>query len=174
MKIMGRVAWLILLVVVSVCVVFCVLCCLQTIQCSRVSPYYLIFWKMKLMSYVFWRVSSSIKLQPEKITTGKKRYSRLAIGWNKSQITVCHLKRQTPTITGKNYDRKKRYSRLAVGWNTCQNMNTNYDRKKLWPKKKGTVVLLTPFATHVTFYDAMIWWRHCATHGERGGKAAGG
>ncbi len=29
MKIMGRVAWLILLVVVSVCVVFCVLCCLQ-------------------------------------------------------------------------------------------------------------------------------------------------
>jgi hypothetical protein len=29
MKIMGRVAQLILLVVVSVCVVFCVLCCLQ-------------------------------------------------------------------------------------------------------------------------------------------------
>ncbi len=29
MKIMGRVAWLILLVVVSVCVVFCVLCFLQ-------------------------------------------------------------------------------------------------------------------------------------------------
>jgi hypothetical protein len=26
---MGRLAWLILLVVVSVCVVFCVLCCLQ-------------------------------------------------------------------------------------------------------------------------------------------------
>jgi hypothetical protein len=24
------------------------------------------------MSYVFWRVSSSIRLQPEKITTGKK------------------------------------------------------------------------------------------------------
>ncbi len=29
MKIMGRVAWLILSVVVSVCVVFCILCCLQ-------------------------------------------------------------------------------------------------------------------------------------------------
>ncbi len=29
MKIMGRVAWLILLVVVSVCVVLCVVCCLQ-------------------------------------------------------------------------------------------------------------------------------------------------
>ncbi len=29
MEIMGRVAWLIFVVVVSVCVVFCVLCCLQ-------------------------------------------------------------------------------------------------------------------------------------------------
>ncbi len=29
MKIMGKVAWLILVVVVSVCNVFCVLCCLQ-------------------------------------------------------------------------------------------------------------------------------------------------
>jgi hypothetical protein len=80
------------------------------------------------MSYVIWRDSLSIKLQPKKITTGK-RYSRLAVGWNKSQITICCLKRQTPTITGKNYDRKKRYSCLAVGWNTCQNMNTNYDQK---------------------------------------------
>ncbi len=62
---------------------------------------------MKIMSYVFWQVSSSIKLQPEKIMTGK-RYSRLAVGWNKSQITVCCLKRQTPTITGKNYDPKKK------------------------------------------------------------------
>ena len=64
--------------------------------------------KMKIMSYVFRRVSSLIKLQPEKITTTKKRYSRLAVGWNKSQITVCRLKRQTPTITGKNYDLKKK------------------------------------------------------------------
>jgi hypothetical protein len=29
MKIMGKVAWLILVVAVSVCVVFCVLCCFQ-------------------------------------------------------------------------------------------------------------------------------------------------
>jgi hypothetical protein len=29
MKVMGRVAWLIFVVVVSVCDVFCVLCCLQ-------------------------------------------------------------------------------------------------------------------------------------------------
>ncbi len=37
------------------------------------------------------------KLQPEKIMTRKKkRYSRLADGWNKSQITVCPVKIQTP------------------------------------------------------------------------------
>ncbi len=29
----------------------------------------------------------------------KKRYSRLAVGWNKTQITVCHVKLQTPPIT---------------------------------------------------------------------------
>jgi hypothetical protein len=63
---------------------------------------------MKIISYVFWWVSLSIKLQPEKITTEKKRYSRLAVGWNKSQITVCRVKIQTPTVTGKNYDRKKK------------------------------------------------------------------
>ena len=59
---MGRVAWLILLVVVSVCVVFCVLCCLQN-NPVFLSVTYLIFQKMKIMSYVFWRVSS---LRPEK------------------------------------------------------------------------------------------------------------
>ena len=59
---MGRVARLILLVVVSVCVVFCVLCCLQN-NLVFLSVTYLIFHKMKIMSYVFWRVSS---LRPEK------------------------------------------------------------------------------------------------------------
>ena len=37
------------------------------------SPYF-IFWKMKIMSYVFRQVSSLMKLWPEKITTGKKKY----------------------------------------------------------------------------------------------------
>jgi hypothetical protein len=62
------VARLILLVVVSVCVVFCVLC--------FVLP------KKKIQCFV------------HQITTGKKynqkkRYSRLAVGWNKSQNTCC-------------------------------------------------------------------------------------
>ncbi len=70
----------------------------------------------RLAGYVFWRVQ---------ITTGKnydwkKRFSRLADSWNKSQITVCRVKIQTPINTKleKNYDRKKRYSRLVVGWST--------------------------------------------------------
>ncbi len=42
----------------------------------------------------------------------KKRYSRLDIGCNKSQITVCHVKIRTPTMTRKNYDQKKKYSHL--------------------------------------------------------------
>ena len=54
---MGRVARLILLVVVSVCVVFCVLCCLQN-NPVFLSVTYLIISKMKIMSYVFWRVPS--------------------------------------------------------------------------------------------------------------------
>ncbi len=70
MKIMGRVAWLIFVVVVSVCVVFCICAASKTIQCSWVSPY-VIFWKMKIMSYVFWQISLSIKLWQEKITTEK-------------------------------------------------------------------------------------------------------
>ncbi len=119
---------------VSCC--FCVCCVL----CFVLPPNNPVFSSVTILSYIlknenyglcFWWVSLLIKLQPEQITTGKKGYSCLAVGWNKSQITICCLKRQTPTITKKNYNRKKRYSHLAVGWNICQNTNTNYDRKKL-------------------------------------------
>ncbi len=44
-------------------------------ECSQMSPYF-IFWKMKIMSYVFRKVSSLMKLWPEKITTGKIRYAK--------------------------------------------------------------------------------------------------
>ncbi len=64
----GSSCWLSCLCVL--CFVFCAAS--KTIRCSPVSLYYLIFQKMKIMSYVFRQVSSSIKLQPEKITTGKK------------------------------------------------------------------------------------------------------
>ena len=65
----GSSLWLLCLCVL--CFVFCAAS--KTIQWSWVSPYF-IFWKMKIMSYVFRQISSSIKLRPEKITTGKKRY----------------------------------------------------------------------------------------------------
>ncbi len=62
---MGRVTRLILLVVVSVCVVFCVLCCLQN-NPLFLKVTYLIFQKMKIMSYVFRRVSS-LRLEEKKV-----------------------------------------------------------------------------------------------------------
>ena len=60
---MGRVARFILLVVVSVCVVFFVLCCLQNNPVFLSVTILSHISKMKIMSYVFWQVSS---LQPEK------------------------------------------------------------------------------------------------------------
>ncbi len=108
MKIMGRLAWLILLVVVSVCVVFCVLCWLQN------NP---VFSSVTITSHISKNENYELcisagffvdQITTGKITTGKKRYSRLAISWNKSQITVCRVKIQTPTITRKKYDRKKK------------------------------------------------------------------
>ncbi len=63
----GSSCWLLCLCVL--CFVFCAAS--KTIRCSQVSPN-LIFWKMKIMSYVFWRVSLSIKLRPEQVMTGKK------------------------------------------------------------------------------------------------------
>ncbi len=169
----GRVARLILLVVVSVCVVFCVLCCLQNNPVfSSVCPSpYLIFWNMKIMSYVFGRFLCRSNYDRKKLRP-KKRYSRLANGWNKSQI-INHLlcqnrntnydwKKLRPKkkvqssgqlcflagsfvnqiTTGKNYDWKKRYSCLVDGWNKSQitvchvkiwrpiTTGKNYDRKK--------------------------------------------
>ena len=111
---MGRVARLILLVVVSVYVVFCVLCCLQN------NP---VFSSVTILSHISKNENYELCILAgffvDQITTGKnydqkKRYSRLAVGWNKSQITFCRVKIQTPTITRKNYDQKKSYSRVAV------------------------------------------------------------
>jgi hypothetical protein len=89
----GRVAQLILLVVMSVCVVFCVLCCLQN------NPVFL----RVTISHILINENHELCFLAgsfvDQIMTGIKRYSRLAIGWNKSQITVCHVKIQTPPIT---------------------------------------------------------------------------
>jgi hypothetical protein len=88
------VAWLILLVVVSVCVVFCVLCCLQN------NPVFLsvtISHILQNENYELCFLAGSY-LRPSNYDQ-KKRYSCLAVGWNKSQITLCHVKIRTPPIT---------------------------------------------------------------------------
>ncbi len=59
----GSSCWLLCLRVL--CFVFCAAS--KTIRSSRVSPY-LIFWKMKNMRYVFWRVPTFV----DQIMTGKK------------------------------------------------------------------------------------------------------
>jgi hypothetical protein len=62
----GRVAWLILLVVVSVCVVFCVLCCLQNNPLSSSVTISHIF---KNENYELCFLAGSFI---DQITTGKK------------------------------------------------------------------------------------------------------
>jgi hypothetical protein len=92
----------------------------------------------------------------DQITTGKnydrkKRYSHLAVVWNKSQITVCRVKIQTPTITGKNYDRKKKVQSSGRQLEYVSKYKHQMVRpEKITTGKKGTVILLKPFATHVT------------------------
>ncbi len=108
---MGRVARLILLVVVSVCVVFCVLCFLQN------NPVFSSVTISHILINENYELCFSAGFFVDQITTGKncnhtqKRYSRLAVGCNKSQITICRFKIRTPTSP-----------------------------EKLRPEKKGTVV----------------------------------
>jgi hypothetical protein len=150
---MGRVARLILLVVVSVYVVFCVLCFLQNnLVFSSVTISHI----LKNENYEICFLAGFFV---DQIKTGKnyghkkKRYSRLAVGWNKSPIIVCRVKIQTPTITGKITTRKKRYSRLAIGWNKsqitvcCVKIRTPTTTRKTTTVKKK----VRSFATHVTF-----------------------
>ncbi len=103
----GSSCWLLCLCVL--CFVFCAASKNNPVFLSVCPSPYLIFWKMKIMSYVFWRVPSLINLQPEKTIQPEKRYSHLAVGWNKSQITQSLF---------------------------CWNTNTNYDWKKIRPEKK--------------------------------------
>jgi hypothetical protein len=59
---------------------------------------------MFLAGFFVDQITTGKSLQPQ-----KKRYSRLAVGWNKSQITVCCVNIRTPTIiTGKITTQKKK------------------------------------------------------------------
>ncbi len=141
---------------VGCCVcVCCVLCFLlppkqsSVLECHHISY----FEKWKLWALFFggclcWSNYDQKKLRPE------KRYSRLAVGWNKSQITIFRAKIWTPTITGKNFDRKKKYSCLAVSLNKSQ---ITICRVKIWTptmtvKNYVREKKVQSFATHATFY----------------------
>ncbi len=89
----GRVAWLILLVVVSVCVVFCVLCCLQN------NPVFLsvtISHILKNDNYGLCFLAGSFV---DQITYDQKKgiVVWLLVGIN--LITICRVKIRTPPIT---------------------------------------------------------------------------
>ncbi len=85
MKIMGRVAWLIFVVVVSVSVMLCVLCCLQN------NPVFLsvtIFHILKNENYELWFLANFFVNQ---ITTGKNydRKKRYCVSFLTS-VLICH------------------------------------------------------------------------------------
>ncbi len=109
--------------------------------------------KMKIMSYVFWRVPLLIKLQPEKQVQSSGRwleclgFHQLGLFWRVPQS---------------NYDQKKKvqsYGHRLQRWIVLAGSSqcffggflhqiTNYNRKE----KVQLSGLLSPFATHVTFY----------------------
>ncbi len=107
MKITGRVAWLILLVVVSVYVVFCVLCCRQN------NPMFLSVTISHMLKNENYELCFLARFFANQTTTGKN-YNRK----KKVQSSGRWLEQISD-------------NRLL-----CQNTNTNYHRKKLRPEKK--------------------------------------
>ncbi len=86
---MGRVAWLILLVVVSVCVVFFVLCCLQN------NP---VFSSVSILSHVSKNENYELCiLAGFFVTTGKKSSSRLSGGCT---IVITTGKKSSSRLSG--------------------------------------------------------------------------
>ncbi len=77
------------------------------------------------------------QLSLEEITTEKKG----AVIWP-SQITICHVKIQTPTITGKNYYRENRVQ--SSGHLRYPSVMSKYKHQlsleKITTGKKGTVI----------------------------------
>ncbi len=72
MKIMGRVAWLIFVVVVSVCVVFCVLCCLQNNPVFLSVTIFHILKKIKLWAMFFGKFIHRSNYDQKKLRQEKK------------------------------------------------------------------------------------------------------
>ncbi len=135
----GSSCWLLFLCVL--CFVFCAASKQSSVLECHHTILYFEKWKLWAMFFGgFLRRSNYNRKNCDR----KKRYSRLAVSWNKSQITICRLKRQTPTITGKNYNRKKG----TVGWLlvgihvkiwTPTRTGKNYDQKKRYSRLAYTI-----------------------------------
>jgi hypothetical protein len=88
---------------------------------------------MKIMSYVFWQVPLSIKLRP------KKRYSRLAAGWNVWEFHDLDQIRteKKGTVVWPLVAMLDCFGRfVAMFFGRFLDQITNYDRKKgtvIWP-----------------------------------------
>ena len=111
MKIMGMVAWLILLVVVSVCVVFCVLRCLQkksdVLKCHYTISYFKKWklWAMYFGGFLRWSNYNLKKLRPEKRGRVRIRY------YDQKKKFLSSVWR----VRDRYYDRKKKSSSCLSG-----------------------------------------------------------
>ncbi len=122
---MGRVVWLILLVVVSVCVVFCVLCCLQnnlvvlSVNISHIYIYLLTLNKKQKMK-IMGRVARLILLVVVSVCVVFCVLCFLQNNPVFSSVTISHILKNEnyelcflanffvdQIMTGKNYDHKK-------------------------------------------------------------------
>ncbi len=159
---MGRVARLILLVVVSVCVVFCVLCCLQN---------NLVFLSVTILSHISKNenyqlcILAGFLLPPEKssshlsgrcaiiITTGKKRSSSRLSGGCAIIITTGKKKIQLSVwrVCDHYYNRKKKFQSSV--WRVCDRY---YDQNK-----KGSSCLSGGYAIVITTrkkkFQSSVW-----------------
>ncbi len=121
MKIMGKVAWLILVVVVSVCVVSCVLCCFQN------NPVFLSVTIFHILKNENYELCFLANFFVDQITTGKnyKRKKGNVLVFLASVLECHHI----------SYFEKWKlwamfFGRFLHWW--------NYDWKKLRQEKKGT------------------------------------
>jgi hypothetical protein len=84
----------------------------------------------------------------------KKRYSWLVDSWNKSQITICHVKIWTPIITNWKKLRPEK-KKVVIGWSTKQNtQHTHTQQPTRWavpPYPPAALPPLTPWVEQ---------WRH--------------
>ena len=139
MKIMGRVARLILLVVMFVCVVFCVLCCLQN-NLVFLSVTYLNIKKWKLWAMYFngFLRYDRKKKSSSHLSGKKKRYSRLsvrcvvlAITTGKKKVPVVCLARCAVVVLAITTGKKKSSSRLSGGLSVFWFWRLRPEKKKV-------------------------------------------